>query len=129
MAGRLLAAAIVVVLLATPTAAHAALEKGITAYPWHSGKSIFPELAALRTDFLVWGLEWRSAAVKRPLLAREFNDPAYKWGTLDRAFAAAARYRVEIVPLVTALPRGRTEVATGVSLPLNLATTRTFWSR
>ena len=105
------------------------LEKGITADPWHSGKSIFPELATLRTDFLVWGVEWRSVAVKRLLSAREFNDPAYKWGTLDRAFAAADRHRVEIVPFVHGTPSWANGGRDRSFAPTNLSTTRTSWSR
>jgi hypothetical protein len=70
-----------------------------------SGRTIFPELRALRARVWSGGLSWATVAPTRPADPTSPDDPAYKWPkSLDRELAAARANRIEPVLNVSGFP-------------------------
>lgn len=69
------------------------------------GRTIFPELRALRTRVWSGGIAWSKVAPTRPADPTSPEDPAYKWPkSLGRALAAATANRIEAVLNITGFP-------------------------
>jgi hypothetical protein len=77
---------------------------GITSPPVVAGRSVFPQLRTLHASFLVLPIEWATVAPAKPLNARDPEDPAYVWTTLDPTFVQASASGIEIVPEILATP-------------------------
>ena len=94
---------------ARPAEARAALSwpsKCVTDSASRRGRSIFPELRALRTRVWVTGISWAGIAGTRPAEPRSPDDPAYAWPpNLELSLNKARAQGIEPVLYVNGFPR------------------------
>lgn len=81
------------------------LEAGNTACPTGGARcSAFPLYQRLGVDVFQYQVHWDEVAPTRPRHPRDPDDPAYRWGELDRIAAEAERYGIRLALLVQRTP-------------------------
>jgi len=82
------------------------LEAGSTACPTSSQPcSAFPVYQRLGVDVFQYQIHWDEVAPTRPQHPRDPDDPAYRWGEVDRVAAEAKRYGIRLAILIQRAPR------------------------
>jgi hypothetical protein len=66
--------------------------------------SAFPVYAQLGVDVFEYQIHWDEVAPTEPAHPRDPNDPAYRWGEIDRVVAEARRYGIRLAILVQRAP-------------------------
>ena len=98
-------AAILLTVIASPTAARAEGLKAIWGPSHHDGVSLFPTYHDLGVRIYEEKLPWATIATRRPSNPRNPNDPAYAWpAEVTAAVAEAKRYHIKVALQIIGAP-------------------------
>ena len=104
---RLISIAIAALALCAPTASAAkqTTKKSMWGPVTLNGKSAFPIYKDLGVKIFQTSLRWHDVASRRPVLAANPKDPAYRWSaTLDYAVRQARRNKIRVLVSVSGTP-------------------------